>query len=157
MEQLIPQSLLDNFGMHCMTAVVMWLLTIAAVLLDLWDGIYTARSIGQRIHSHKIRVTVAKISEYWRIMLIGFLIDTVALSLPFYNLSYLSMVICIGLIATEAKSMLEHARKRKSKAAELPEVLRMIVDCATEHDAQQAIKHISEYLESTNNSHGTKA
>lgn len=43
---------------------VVCILVITAILLDLWDGVHTARKTGQRVHSHKLRVTIAKMSEY---------------------------------------------------------------------------------------------
>ena len=42
----------------------LWLLVIIAVLIDLWDGVMTARKMGKKIHSHKLRITISKMGEY---------------------------------------------------------------------------------------------
>lgn len=58
------------------------ILVITAILLDLWDGVHTAKKTNQRIHSHKLRVTIAKMSEYFRFIVIGFLVDCLGSFLP---------------------------------------------------------------------------
>lgn len=115
------------------------LLVIAAILLDLWDGVHTARVTHERIHSHKLRVTVEKFSEYWRLVMIGFLIDCIGMVFAFYVLPFVTIVFGIGLILVEAKSMFEHAAKRKSHAAKLPDLLKMIVAAADERDAKKIL------------------
>ena len=51
----------------------------------------------------------------------------------------MTIVITIGLAIIELKSMLEHAKKRKSKTAELPNLAERIVECATKKDATELI------------------
>lgn len=131
---------------HLEISVALWLLVIVAVLLDLWDGVYTAKVTHQRIHSHKLRVTVNKISEYWRLMLIGFLIDTAGCLFPVYALPYLSILFCLGLICVEAKSMFEHVRKRRSQAVDVARIIQMLVECASEKDAKKLLKELGEYF-----------
>lgn len=118
------------------------ILVIAAIMLDLWDGVYTARKTGQTLHSHKLRVTIEKMSEYFRFILIGFLVDCVGALFTFYTLPFVSMLFCAGLIVVETKSMFEHAHKRKSHTAQLPHIIRAIVDCAHEKDAQLIIEQL---------------
>lgn len=149
MEQLTSPDIVQHMMLHLSVSLGLWLLVIFAILLDLWDGIYTAKKLHQRVHSHKLRVTIAKISEYWRLMLIGFIIDTVGVLLPFYALPYLSMCLCIGLICVEAKSMLEHAKKRSSATLQLHDIFKMAIDCATEADAKDMLKKFGEYLDAT--------
>ena len=73
--------------------------------------------------------------------------DAIGVLFPFYNLPYLSIVICIGIIGIEIKSVWEHAKKRKSKAAELPAIIQSMIECATEHNAIDIVKQISDYLD----------
>lgn len=150
MEHFFDTTILYGHALqHMSISVALWLLVIAAILLDLWDGVYTAKKLHQRIHSHKLRVTVAKISEYWRLMLIGFIIDTIGILFPVYAFPYLSIVLCVGLIIVEAKSMLEHAKKRQSATLQLQDIFRMAIDCATESDAKDMLKKFGEYLDKT--------
>lgn len=121
---------------------------IGAIMVDLWDGVYTAKVTKQRVHSHKLRVTVAKMSEYWRFVVIGFLIDCIGMIFLWYGLPYLSVAFGVGLVIVEIKSMFEHAKKRKSHSAELPDILRGIIDCATEKDAKTMLEKIASALDS---------
>lgn len=155
MDYLNFDTLLYHGELHCSISVVLWLLVLFAILLDLWDGVYTARQLRQRVHSHKLRVTVKKVSEYWRFMLIAFVIDTVGILFPIYALPYISILFCIGLVGVEAKSMLEHAKKRKSKAIEMEEIIKMVIDSATKPDAKETILRIRDFLEMKPNSNET--
>ena len=122
------------------------LLVILAIIMDLWDGVYTARRIGERIHSHKLRVTLSKISEYFRFIAIGFLVDCVGMLFPFYFMPFVAMLFGVGLTIVEAKSMFEHAQKRHSDTVEVPDIIRSIIACAKEKDAHALIEQIEKRL-----------
>lgn len=115
---------------------------IIAIMLDLWDGVHTAKKLKDRVHSHKLRVTIAKISEYWRLMVIGFLLDCIGIVFSFYILPFFAMLFGFGLIVIEIKSMIEHAKRRKSLTAELPDILHKMVACANEKDAHDLLEKI---------------
>ncbi|MDE5811195.1 MAG: phage holin family protein [Muribaculaceae bacterium] len=119
------------------------LLVVFAILVDLWDGVQTARVTGQRVHSHKLRVTMAKMSEYFRFVVIGFLIDCVGMLFSFYVMPFVVILFGIGLILVEVKSMLEHARRRKSRTTELPAIIQAILDCRHEKDAHIIIEQLN--------------
>ena len=118
------------------------LLVILAIMLDLWDGVHTARVTKERVHSHKLRVTITKMSEYWRFIIIGFLIDCIGVVFSFYFMPFVVILFGTGLIIIEVKSMFEHAKKRKSQTTELPLILRRIVECANEAEAHNLIDKI---------------
>lgn len=115
------------------------LFVIMAIMLDLWDGVYTARKTGVRIHSHKLRITISKISEYFRFLAIAFLVDCIGFLFSFYFMPFVLLVFGTGLICTEARSMFEHSRLRKSHTAELPDIARQMVNC---HNMEDALKII---------------
>lgn len=145
MESIVPLSKIYLFlGIF----LVVCILVIIAIMLDLWDGIYTAKKTNQRVHSHKLRVTIEKMSEYWRFITIGFLVDCLGILFGFYILPFASLVFGAGLIGVEIKSMFEHAGHRKSHATELPEVIKGIIDCVHEKDAQRIIEQITALGES---------
>lgn len=118
------------------------LLVIGAIMLDLWDGVHTARVTNQRVHSHKLRVTIGKMSEYFRFILIGFLVDCIGLLFAPYSLPFVAVLFGAGLIVVEAKSMFEHANRRKSHAMELPDIIKSIVECAHDKDAKKLVEEI---------------
>lgn len=129
------------------------IMVILAILLDLWDGVYTARKTEQRVHSHKLRVTIAKMSEYWRFIIIGFCVDCLGVFFEFYELPFVVVLFGVGLIVVEAKSMFEHAKRRKSHTTQLPEIIQGIVDCVHEKDAQKIVEKLRAMTEPTNH-HG---
>lgn len=127
------------------------LLVILAIIVDLWDGVHTAIVTHQRVHSHKLRVTIEKMGEYWRFIMIGFFVDCVGLIFSVYILPFVAMLFSAGLIVVEIKSMFEHAKRRKSHAKELPEIIKNIIDCAHEKDAKKIVEQFENYGNNSNN------
>ena len=134
--------LYKHFGIN----LGLWLLVIFAVLIDLWDAIYTARQLGKKIHSHKLRMTINKMGEYWRIMLLGFVFDLIGVIFPFYAYPYLSILICVGIVLIEIKSVWEHAKRRKSKVGELPDIIEEVIKVASKPEAEAVLNRFKEYL-----------
>lgn len=134
---------LDKLYMFLGVFLAVCILVITAIMLDLWDGVYTAKKTNQRVHSHKLRVTIAKMSEYWRFIMIGFLVDCLGIFFSFYVLPFVVVLFGVGLIVVEAKSMFEHANRRKSHTTEIPKIIKNIVECAQEKDAQKIIEQLT--------------
>lgn len=126
------------------------ILVIVAIILDLWDGVHTARVTKENIHSHKFRITIGKISEYWRFIIIGFLIDCIGCIFDFYLIPFVAVIFGTGLILVEIKSMFEHAKRRKSNTMNLPIILKRIVEAANEKDARDILEKITSILEDKN-------
>lgn len=115
------------------------ILVISAIMLDLWDGVHTAKKTNQRVHSHKLRVTIGKMSEYWRFIMIGFLVDCLGIFFSFYILPFVAVLFGVGLIVVEAKSMFEHANRRKSHMTELPKIINDIIAAADKKEAKRIL------------------
>lgn len=129
----IPQNIIEMLPLarfHLFGIILLCILgaTLLAVLLDLRDGVSTAKRCGQKIHSHKLRVTVGKIIEYWQFIFLAFLADGVGAFMPFFGLPYITILFGLGVIFIEGKSMLEHAKRRKSGVAKLPSAVAEIVE-----------------------------
>ena len=123
------------------------LLVIVAIMLDLWDGVHTAKKTKEHVHSHKLRVTTTKMCEYWRFILIGFLVDCLGVVFSFYVLPFVVVLFGAGLIAVEAKSMFEHAARRKSHTTEIPEIIRDIIRAVNTKDAEKILMELSKSKE----------
>lgn len=121
-------------------------LMVAAIMIDLWDGISTAKKLGEEIKSHILRITMRKVSEYFRFLLIAFLVDILGSIFMVYIIPFGSILFCLGLVCVEIKSLFEHAKRRKSKAVEMKEVLQTIIRAANDHDAVQAFNNIQEFI-----------
>lgn len=125
----------------------LWFLVIFAVLIDLWDAIYTARKLGVKVRSHKLRMTINKMGEYWRIMLLGFVFDLIGVIFPFYAYPYLSILICVGIVLIEIKSVYEHARRRKSRVADIPDIIEEVIKATNKPEAEKAINLIKDLID----------
>lgn len=141
---------LDKFYLFLGIFLAVCILVIVAIMLDLWDGVHTAKKTNQRVHSHKLRVTIVKMCEYWRFILIGFLVDCIGVFFSFYFMPFVVVLFGVGLIVVEAKSMVEHATRRKSHMAELPDIIKRIVECAHEKDAQKILEQFTTISDTSN-------
>lgn len=138
---------------HLIICVSLWVMVLCAVLIDLWDRIYTQRKVHKKISSNRLRLTLDKVSEYWRFMLIAFIIDAiifVACALLNYSaIPAFSMLFTAGLLLIEFKSLYEHAKERKSSIVDMNRLVQVIVEAVNDKDAKKAIKEIGNYLETT--------
>lgn len=124
---------------------------ILSVLLDLNTGINAARKNKEKIKSRILRRTITKIIDYLRVLVFGVMIDVLGLAFPWYGAPYCAILVAVGVLLIEAKSVLENYQKSKSAARELPEVLGRIIDAVTEDDAKKIVDAIkAEYAESKN-------
>jgi hypothetical protein len=139
MEEIIS---IDKLYLFLGAFFAVCVLVIAAIMLDLWDGVHTAKKTNQRVHSHKLRVTIQKMSEYFRFILIGFLVDCIGILFSFYALPFVTLLFGVGLIVVEAKSMFEHASRRKSHMTQLPDIIQAVINCAHDKDAKKLIQEI---------------
>lgn len=118
------------------------IIATAAILIDLWDGVHTARQTGQAVHSHKLRCTIAKTMEYWRIITMGFLLDCVGIFFDVYEFPFMAAIFTAGLLYIEWRSLREHSKRRKSHTAELTEIIRDIIAAATKRDAREILEKL---------------
>lgn len=150
LEVISELDIINRYSSCILVVVFVWFFVILAVFCDLWDGVYTARKLHERIRSHKIRRTVDKICEYWRVMFIALLLDLLAtLASMRYNLPYASLIGGALFVIVEGKSMFEHLKRRKSAALQIKDVLQGIIKCANQKDAVETLKVIKEYFDAT--------
>lgn len=133
-----------RFYFHMAVTLFFWFIMFLAICIDLWDGLYTAKKIGEPIKSHILRRTFQKAGEYWRIMLFGMLFDLVGMLFAWYIIPFMTLVLTIGVLIIEFRSMMEHSRKRKDGIQNIPDVIAGIIQCTTEKDAVELIKLIKE-------------
>ena len=150
LELEISHHFIHSMGVHLGICGMLWTVIVLAILVDLWDRIYTNKKLGKKVSSHKMRITIDKFTEYWRFMLIAFTIDTV-LFVGFYLyhiplLPYASMALCIVLLIIEIKSLYEHAKERKSELVELKDLMQIVINATTSADAKEAIESVSEFI-----------
>lgn len=129
--------------MHGVTIIfICCVAIIVAVLLDLNTGINAAKKNREKIKSRILRRTITKIIDYLRVLVFGVIIDVLGLAFPWYNIPYCAILVAVGVVLIEAKSVLENYRKSKSAASELPDMLKDIITAVTREDAQRIIEAI---------------
>ena len=115
---------------------------IISTLLDLGSGVKAARKRGDKICSRNFRRTVTKIADYYRILVFGVMIDVLGLPFSWYNNPYCAMLVTLGVVLIESKSVLENYQKMKSAAAALPDIISERVECASDDKAEKIVKLI---------------
>lgn len=135
---------LTNFYHHIGITMMCWLVMFISVLIDMWDGVQTARVLKEKVDSKGLRKTFAKAGDYWRMMLFGLMFDTLGLLFSWYVLPYMTIIITLGVLVIEFRSVWEHNKRKRSHAAELPHVIANIVKCASEKDALELVRKIKE-------------
>lgn len=129
--------------MHGVTIIfICCVAIIVAVLLDLNTGINAAKKNREKIKSRILRRTITKIIDYLRVLVFGVIIDVLGLAFPWYNIPYCAILVAVGVVLIEAKSVLENYQKSKSAASELPDMLMDVIKAVTREDAQRIIELI---------------
>lgn len=146
---------------HLIVGFILFLITVAVCLIDFISGVYTAKKLGEPLRSRKLRMTVEKISWYWLIQLLGFILGLLGTVFSWYEWPYISMCICVAIIVIEGKSVIEHSKRRKCRTAKIPETIRdmaeWIGEDALKHSIQElARKKVAEALERKANETATE-
>lgn len=119
-----------------------WALMVASSFIDLWSGVDAAKACGEKIQSNGLRRTVSKLGDYFRIELFFLMFDGLGALITWYSMPYASMLGAFAIILIEGKSVVENSKKKKSSAADIPDMLRLIVNAS---DIEQA-KKVAEIL-----------
>lgn len=120
-----------------------WIMMVSSCFVDLWSGRNTAQFLGEKLESHKYRRTVIKIGDYSRVMVFGFMFDCLGMLLPFYILPFGTMLCTAGVILIEGKSVLENSARKKAHAADIPEVIKKIIQAASTKDAESILEQLT--------------
>lgn len=115
---------------------------MAAAFLDMWSGVDAARTLKEPISSKGLRRTVAKIADYVRVMFFGAMVDVLGLTFPWYGYPVLTIVLTVGIIAIEGRSVIENSRRKRSHAADVIEMCRRMVNVENMADAAKLLTGI---------------
>ena len=137
-------TLTQDIGHGITLIFICCVLVIAACLIDLWTGVDAARKNKERIKSRILRRTVAKILDYLRVVVFGVLIDILGLAFPWYAIPYAALIVTLGILLIEGKSVIENYHKSKSAAAKVVDMISTIIDCADNDTAEKIIRAIKD-------------
>lgn len=130
---------------HGVTIIfICFVLVIAACLIDLWTGVDAARKNKEKIKSRILRRTVAKVLDYLRVVVFGVLIDILGLAFPWYAIPYAALIVTLGILLIEGKSVIENYQKSRSSAAKVVDMITTIIDRTDNDSAEKIIRAIKE-------------
>ena len=142
----ISSDQIGELKRRAVVILVFWIIMVIAVFIDLWTGVEKARARHERIYSDKLRRTVAKIGEYWRVQIMFLLFDIVGSFISVYNLPYASMFGTVCIVYIELRSVFENLKEKRSSAVEILEVAQKIIDCKDSDGAKQLIKDLNDKI-----------
>lgn len=129
----------------CIT-LVCWFFVMCACLVDFWSGTSTAKVLGENLHSHGFRRTVVKIGEYWKVLLFTLMFDILGALLPFYSIPFATVLCAIAIVCIEGRSVLENSKRKKAHAAEVPDMVKQIIEATTSEQGKEVLDAIANML-----------
>jgi hypothetical protein len=79
------------------------------------------------------------------------LIDILGLAFPWYAIPYAALVVTLGILLIEGKSVIENYQKSRSAAAKVVDMISTIIECADNDTAEKIIRAIKD--DSANRKH----
>lgn len=123
--------------------MICWAMMVISCFIDLWSGRSTAKFLGEKLESCKYRKTIIKMGDYSRVMVFGTMFDCLGMLLPFYTLPFGTMLCATSVILIEGKSVHENSIRKKAHAADIPEIIKSIMQAASQKDAEIILEQLT--------------
>lgn len=120
-----------------------WLFMVLSSIVDFWSGTSTAKALGQPLMSHGFRRTITKIGDYVRIMIFALMFDILGSLLSFYIIPFATILCTIAVIYIEGSSVVENSKRKKAHAADVPDIVKLIVQAATTEQGHEVLEKIT--------------
>lgn len=145
-EQQNMEAMASYLIVRMAVVLVCWTFVFIANILDFWSGRDTAKALGEKIDSKGYRRTFVKIGDYYRVLIFLLLFDLIGSLFEFYKLPFATILGSAATIGIELKSVIENSRRKKSHSADLPDVIKKIIQCATVEDGKKILQEIGKEL-----------
>lgn len=122
--------------------LVCWLFMIFACLVDFWSGVTTAKTLGEKLISHGFRRTIIKVGDYVKILLFALMFDMLGSFLSFYKIPFATILCTIAVMLIEGRSVIENSKRKKAHAADVPDIIKQIVQAVTVEQGHEVIEKI---------------
>lgn len=126
--------------------LICWIFMILSSIVDFWSGTTTAKALGQALMSHGFRRTITKIGDYVRLMLFALMFDILGSLLSFYIIPFSTILCTIAVIYIEGKSVVENSKRKKAHAADVPDIVKKIVQAATVEQGHEILNEITKII-----------
>lgn len=126
--------------------LICWFFMVVSSIVDFWSGTTTAKALGQALMSHGFRRTITKIGDYVRLMLFALMFDILGSLLSFYIVPFATILCTMAVIYIECKSVIENSRRKKAHAADVPEIVKKIVQAVTAEQGREILEEVSKIV-----------
>lgn len=146
MFELIEKQDMEGIACYLITrmaiVLVCWAFVFCANILDFWSGRDTAKALGEPIDSKGYRRTFVKIGDYYRVLMFFLLFDLIGTLFDFYKLPFATLLGSVAVIAIELKSVIENSRRKKSHSADIPNIVKEIIQCSTPDKGKEILEKL---------------
>lgn len=150
MLELIEQKNFDGLVFYIAVRVgiilICWFFMVISSIVDFWSGTSTAKALGQALMSYGFRRTITKIGDYVRLMLFALMFDILGSLLSFYIVPFATILCTIAVIYIEGKSVVENSRRKKAHAADVPDIVKKIVQAVTAEQGHEILNEITKII-----------
>ena len=146
LEQHNFTAIVEYYFIRAAIVLACWTLTVVASLVDFWSGRDTARAIGEKVDSHGLRRTFAKVSDYYKVLLFFLMFDILGSFFDFYRLPFGTLLASMAVITIELVSVWENSKRKKSHAADVPEIVKKIIQCGDVRKSTALLAEIAAQL-----------
>lgn len=122
--------------------LICWTFMVIACLIDFWSGTDTAKALGEKLISHGFRRTITKMGDYVRVMFFALMFDMLGSLLPFYKIPFVTILATIAVVIIEGKSVIENSRRKKSHSADIPAIIKEIIQCSTPDKGKEILEKL---------------
>lgn len=140
------EALMFFITVRVVIIVICWIFSTIACIVDFWSGTLTAKILGEKLMSHGFRCTIVKIGDYARVLMFAFMVDVLGSLLSFYILPFATMLCALAILCIEGKSVLENSKRRKAHAADVPDIVKKIVQAATAEQGHEILNEITKII-----------
>lgn len=151
-EDKSTESLASFIAIRVTIILSCWLMMVLSTAIDFWSGTATAKALGEKLESRGFRRTIAKDADYMRVLLFALLFDAMGICfVHMYILPFLTILCTIAILAIECKSVIENSRRKKTHAADIPDIIKKLVQAASADKVQSILNQISHEFGEQNN------
>lgn len=136
--------------------IIIWVVMLAAVMIDMRAGIRKAKSLHQHIDSHGLRRTFTKFGDYGKVTALFMCVDLLGIFFDVYLLPYASGASAVIAVCIEAWSVRENLRAARSSAAQIPDLIGEFIKASNEKDVSELLRKFSEMQSLLSNNNQTK-
>lgn len=140
------EALMFFITVRVVIIVICWIFSTIACIVDFWSGTLTAKILGEKLMSHGFRRTIVKIGDYARVLMFAFMVDVLGSLLSFYIMPFATMLCALAILCIEGKSVLENSKRRKAHAADVPDIVKKIVQAATAEQGHEILNEITKII-----------